>query len=594
MGIITKHDFLLISGDIVSNVNFKPILQAHKDRKKNKDKNAIMTMVLREASVNHRTRARSGAGLFVLDAPTGRCVRYESAPRQNSHGDVHVDYEELLDNLETVSFRNDLIDCHIDICAPDIPALFTENFDYNSIRSDFVRGILTSDILGKTIYTHILDNHYSARVESYQTYDAVSKDVISRYSYPVTPERNILEDQTYSYQHGHIYKEAGVVLAQSCIVGSGTVIGSKSFIGDGTKVVKSTIGRNCKIGRNVLIEESYIWDNAVIEDDVKIYKAIVADGAVIKQGATLSAGAVVSFNVVVGTEKLVGSDVKLTTRQRVREYSDDEGDSESAEEDPTGGPTLTADARIVGQDGKGYLYHDSDDSDFYESEDEEYNKSTRSMVYSMAALNISDTSLHSTHGATVKKTHRRHSSTSGTTAVSEDGEEENFKHEAVESVTRSITENHDPDIAALELNTLRMTMNVSYHEVRAATMAAFVGFIFKMVNTNTLQVKKATENVFVKWIPLLKRQIFEVEDEADLLHCIQIECVKRGHGDLILAYAVNVLYDEDMVSEEAVNSWWSSSATRSTEQMTEVLKYAEKVVESIQNAEEESSEEESD
>ena len=211
-----EHDFLLISGDIVSNFDFKSVFQAHKDRK-TKDKNSIMTMVLREASVSHRTRAKSGAGLFVLDEPTSRCVRYEPAPRPNKNGYINLDVE-ILSELETISFRNDLIDCHIDICTPDIPALFTENFDYNSIRTDFVKGILTSDILGKTIYTHILEKNYSARVESYQTYDAVSKDVISRYSYPVVPERNIMEDQTYSYQMGHIYKEEGVVLAQSCII----------------------------------------------------------------------------------------------------------------------------------------------------------------------------------------------------------------------------------------------------------------------------------------------------------------------------------------------------------------------------------------
>lgn len=575
----------------MSNVDFKPILEAHNERKK-VDKNIIMTMVLREASVAHRTRARSGAGMFVLDEPTGRCVRYEAAPRLNKNGYVNVD-PDVLDELETISFRNDLIDCHIDICAPDIPALFTENFDYNSIRTDFVSGILTSDILGKTIYTHILDNNYSARVESYQTYDAVSKDLISRYSYPVTPERNILEDQTYSYQNGHIYKEVGVVLAQSCIIGSGTVIGSNSFIGDGTKISKSTIGRNCKIGKNVTIEESYIWDDAVIEDNAKLYKAVVANGAIIKQGATLNPGAVVSFNVVVGAGKIVGSDVKLTSRERVREYSSDESENEDTNRETTS----NVDSRIVGSDGKGYLYHDSDDSDYYESEnDEYYNKSMKSMVYSMSSFNLSDTSIQSVTAPTghVKKTHRRYSSTSGATVVSEDGEEENFRTEAIESVTRSITENHDPDIAALELNTLRMTLNVTYHEVRAATMAAFVGFIFKMVNTGTLPVKQATENLFIKWIPLLKRQIFEEEDGADLLHCIQIECSKRAHGDLILAYAVNAVYDEDLVSEEGVELWWNNPSTRSTEQMTDILKYAEKVVESIQDAEEESDSEESE
>lgn len=53
-GLITS-DFLLVSGDIVCNVPFDEVLTAHRNRRQ-KDKNAIMTMVLREASPLHRTR----------------------------------------------------------------------------------------------------------------------------------------------------------------------------------------------------------------------------------------------------------------------------------------------------------------------------------------------------------------------------------------------------------------------------------------------------------------------------------------------------------------------------------------------------------
>ena len=103
--------------------------------------------------------------------------------------------------------------------------------------------------------------------------------------------------------------------------------------------------------------------------------------------------------------------------------------------------------------------------------------------------------------------------------------------------------------------------------------------------------------MFIKWIPLLKRQVFETDDEADLIYCIQVECSKRPHGEFILAYALNALYDEDMVSEEAVDQWWENPETHSSDKLKDVLKYAEKVVDNIQNAEEETdseSEEESD
>lgn len=33
----------------------------------------------------------------------------------------------------------------------EVPALFVENFDYQNMRPDFINGVLTSDLLGKSI-----------------------------------------------------------------------------------------------------------------------------------------------------------------------------------------------------------------------------------------------------------------------------------------------------------------------------------------------------------------------------------------------------------------------------------------------------------
>jgi len=53
-GIITS-DFVLVSGDLVSNIRIDEVVRAHKDRRKvNKD--AIMTMVVKESGTTHRTR----------------------------------------------------------------------------------------------------------------------------------------------------------------------------------------------------------------------------------------------------------------------------------------------------------------------------------------------------------------------------------------------------------------------------------------------------------------------------------------------------------------------------------------------------------
>lgn len=53
-GIIT-NDFVLVTGDLVSNVRIDEVVRVHKERRK-ADRDAIMTMVVKESGVAHRTR----------------------------------------------------------------------------------------------------------------------------------------------------------------------------------------------------------------------------------------------------------------------------------------------------------------------------------------------------------------------------------------------------------------------------------------------------------------------------------------------------------------------------------------------------------
>jgi translation initiation factor eIF-2B subunit epsilon len=66
--------------------------------------------------------------------------------------------------------------------------LLTDNFDYQDLRTDFICGVLGSEILGHRINTHVVQGAYAARVKDLWTYDSISKDVIHRWTFPmVTP-----------------------------------------------------------------------------------------------------------------------------------------------------------------------------------------------------------------------------------------------------------------------------------------------------------------------------------------------------------------------------------------------------------------------
>ena len=284
--------------------------------------------------------------MFLIDPATNRCVHYdEIAPY--GRGGALVPRELFKDHSE-LQVRNDLIDCYLDICSPDVPALFTENFDYQHIRRHFLHGILTDyDLYGKTIHTHIVKGYYLARVRNLKAYDGVSRDLMEQLAYPVVPDTNFLGDQNYDSVVGGRYIDEGAFLEQSATIKPLTIIGTGASVGEGSVVGISTIGRNCEIGSGAVIDGSYIWDDVTIGDGCRVYSSVIANGVKLGKDCIVEKGALISYNVNVpdGTTVKAGSRITAYTRKSDTD-SDSDGrgderylsgheyeDSESEEED---------------------------------------------------------------------------------------------------------------------------------------------------------------------------------------------------------------------------------------------------------------------
>ncbi|CAK7895706.1 translation initiation factor eIF-2B subunit epsilon [[Candida] anglica] len=619
-GLITG-DFLLVSGDVVTNIDFAKAMSVHKT-KRSLDKDHIVTMVLTPASPLHRTRSYADPATFILDTKTNRCLYYQNIPPvDGKKTGISIDPELLEDLEDEMLIRNDLIDCHVDICSPHVPQIFQENFDYQYLRSDFVKGVLTSDLLKKTIYAYIIESdEYAARVESWATYDAISQDILARWCYPLVPDSNLLDSQSFKYEFNHIYKEDKVVLAQSCKIGTCTSIGAETNVGEGSSIKKSVIGRNCVIGENVRITNSYIWDNVTIGDNIVIDHAIVASNAKIGTGAKINAGAVIGFNVEIGENKVIAYNTRIV-EMPIEKDGDDFNNSSSFEssddEDDQDGefkedqdvervvPSFEVkDIDLVGEDGIGFLYNS--ENEFDDDSDSEYGGSSNQysgMIYQMKSLNLSDDSIASATNYNRAKKHARHTSKSrrlsSTSVVSTDfegayseEEEDDFEKEAVATVERAMEHNHDIDTALLELNTLRMSINVTYHEVRMATTQALLTRVVHFISTGTLDVKEAVNKIFRAWGALYKRQVFEPEEEVDLLQILQNKCLllDPSYNSKILFFAINILYDEEVVDEDNIYIWWDSAASSATQELESVRELTGKWIEWLKDAEEESDE----
>jgi translation initiation factor eIF-2B subunit epsilon len=342
-------DFLLVYGDVVSNLPLESALAAHRARRAT-DKNAIMTMVLREAGAAHRTKARGTSPIFVIDPTKDRCLHFEQMPNRDQTHFLSID-PELLSGHQELDVRQDLIDCGIDICTPDVLALWSDNFDFQAPRKGFLHSVLKDyELNGKTFHTHIVSHHYAARVRNLHAYDSVSKDIVSRWAYPLCPDSNLVQGQSYRLQKGNVYKEQGVILARDCVIGSKTVIGRGTSIGDKSVITNSVIGRHCQIGRNVRIDGAYLWNYASVGDGSTITKSVIANEASIGRKCTIEAGALISYGVAIGEGMTIRGDRRVTRAKRRREGSDDvvRGDPDPA---------------VVGQKGDGFEFQDSDEDD---------------------------------------------------------------------------------------------------------------------------------------------------------------------------------------------------------------------------------------
>ena len=219
---IIRADFLLVHGDLVSNLPIDAALAAHRTRRK-ADKNAIMTLILREGGLGpHRTKSHGVTPVFVVDPSKNRCLHYEEINPLQANKYINLD-PDLLKEHDEMEVRADLIDCGVDICTPDVLALWSESFDYDVPRRHFLHGVLKDyELNGKTIHTEIVTEHYAARVSNLQSYVAVSKDILGRWTYPLVPDSNLLRGQSYKFARGGTCQEEGVILARTSKIGKRT------------------------------------------------------------------------------------------------------------------------------------------------------------------------------------------------------------------------------------------------------------------------------------------------------------------------------------------------------------------------------------
>ncbi|XP_050274737.1 uncharacterized protein LOC126717257 [Quercus robur] len=609
---VIHGDFVLISGDTVSNMSLTQVLKEHKERKK-KDSNAIMTMIIKRSkssSIIQQSRLGTDELFMAIDPNTKQLLYYEDKA-DHSKGAICLDKLLLTDN-PSISLHNDKQDCYIDICSPEVLSLFTDNFDYQHLRRHFVKGLLVDDIMGYKVFTHEIHSNYAARIDNFRSYGSISKDIIQRWTYPFVPDVKFFGNSAIKLERQGMYRASDIVQSRSAEIGSFTVIGNGTRIGNNTKISNSVVGEGCTIGSNVSIEGSYIWDNVIIEDGCKLMHSIVCDGVVIKSGAVLEPGVVLSFKVIIGQQFVVPSYSKVSLfQQPTKQDSDEEleyadnssgivenssmadtvdksnGQLTSELLDEECGPTYE-----LGTGGVGYIWSICEGS-----HEEEWRHSIAPIPADKLAeaMQTTDDDLELlTQDGSVLPPSGELKPDSNYSDDNEDPRDVSiyFEKEVEATFLRAVHENIKEDNVILEVNSLRLSYNKLFTDCAGAIFYSLMKLALETPHSSPSELCNSTMDVITKWKKLLKSYLTDIDEQIEVIQKFEEICLESAKEfSPLFSKILFHLYDKDLIQEDAILKW--DDEKKNAEEADKVfVKQSEKFIQWLREAPEEDDEEE--
>ena len=303
---LIKSDFILMTSDVVSNADLSECLSQHKARRKTNG-DFILTRIFKSQPSVCRLRTR--ADQIAVALKENEIVQFE---------DLRESTEMLLkgDFSKSTSFNIhlDLVDTGVCVCTPELLSRFTDNFDFHTM-DQVVKELLTNEIYTDKVAAYIVASHfYLSRVQDPRTYDAIAKDVLSRWTHPIVLNNNLLPytaATTYRCQHSDLYQEDGVQLSYTALVTPPSAIGSKTRVDDSAQVIRSVIGRDCHIMEGARVEGVYLWDGVTIGKGAKVTKSIICTGCVIGANCVVPAGSILSMGVVLPNNTVLVENTRL-------------------------------------------------------------------------------------------------------------------------------------------------------------------------------------------------------------------------------------------------------------------------------------------
>uniref|UniRef100_M4B7H9 Translation initiation factor eIF2B subunit epsilon n=1 Tax=Hyaloperonospora arabidopsidis (strain Emoy2) TaxID=559515 RepID=M4B7H9_HYAAE len=598
--LVQSNPFVLISGDVVANVDLQAAIRDHKRRTK-ADSNCIMTSLFKQLRPNVTTSVRplDDALIVGVDAVTSQLVLYENERALTS---TRLDTLFLQDHAQ-LALRHDLLDCYIDVCSTEVLLKFAEDFDYQELRRDFLHNEVQNYELGKKFYVNIVTDEFAARVMDPRTYAGVSQAILQRWVFPMVPDANYLGAGAvthYEYLRGMRYKDVNVMLARTCDVQRECILGAGTSVGEHTRVRKSAIGKNCVIGEHVTIEGSYLWSNVVVEDGAVVTNAILCDNVVVKRGAVIGEGCLLSFGVVIGEGFSLLPFTKVTKSFVQAEddgfFSDEDADPVAKEEEPVndGGAPAQWDSKDVGIGGVGRIWTlDDDNIDVESDSDDDENDDEDAARVKKQARQLEKLKC-TLIGArdVVSKTMRCWEEWD---TLSSSGEEDDdaddllaeanatvlevpFQQIVRENVCTGDAAGHNVDDLFMEIKSFKFAQNRSFADVIGAIVPGLLDLIPTGQELSAMAILGHVRTKFQKWSSVIQRCIVEQEDQLAVVNALESYCAapeeRRTLWLPLFRFLLQTVYDLEWVGEDVILEWHKT--TQASEAPVDALTAASK------------------
>ncbi|KAJ2491971.1 translation initiation factor eIF-2B epsilon subunit, GEF [Coemansia sp. RSA 2050] len=655
-GVITS-DFILCTGLVVSNMNLSELVAAHIANKSN-DRHQIMTMLLREAASSHRLFDKSDESVYIIEPSTSRLLAVNTFPSLPRAQNVDIPTRAIIYKMPKaepragfagtnesvyspeVELRADLIDTHVSICSPEVLAQLTENFDYQVMRRDFVHRTLVSDLLSSTIYAHILTgsssalseaasaaaagaavigsdalvpalgaldlsagggityashNGYAAGVADTAAYDAISRDLIGRWAYPLCPDSNPTDGPSYSYHRGAVYKTPSVFLGRESRVDHHVILGPNSHVADHARVFDSVLGSGCRVSGHSVVCGSYLFDGVSIGRGSVVEKSILGERVTILENVVIERGCLIGDDVILGPNVRIAAFSRISRRtpQSLQALASNDFDSysEGSDSDDQSDEFVDADIAIdkdhsrashastsslaglpssvgaevfdtqtLGALGVGYVWTD-DAGDNSDPEDDVADGEMDSQIKILRTIgsNLRDVELANADLA-VEESADQHEWQPENAFVQYS--QEHFEHELVLTIGAVLDGSRTLDMAMTDIRSFRMACNANQDRIRPVVLT-------EALNAIDLEaVSSSAKKTLAKIVQLIRWGIGSGAEQVDAISIVERHCALSPAIDdddvrgRLFKVVVCVLYELDVFEDLAIISWYNRSLKR--------------------------------